>query len=146
VVFAGRHRRASSTGQAWQGAVTTSRLRPWKLASQEATLDQLSDGRAIVTLAVGAPTPDLPETGEETDLRLRAERLDEGIDLMRQLWAGERSYGGNTTSMKSRSRTSLPLENLFKSACLSGLSPSGLAPNPWGGCFVVPEWFPKVRT
>jgi hypothetical protein len=68
--------------------------RPWKVASQVATLDQLSGGRAILGVGVGAVDTDLPATGEVTDLRGRAELLDEGIDLVRMLWEGGRSYHG----------------------------------------------------
>jgi alkanesulfonate monooxygenase SsuD/methylene tetrahydromethanopterin reductase-like flavin-dependent oxidoreductase (luciferase family) len=68
--------------------------RPWKVASQVATLDQLSAGRAILAVGVGALDTDLPGTGEATDLRERAARLDEGIDLIRSLWQGGRSYHG----------------------------------------------------
>src|SRR3954464_2135671 len=57
--------------------------RPWKVASQVVTLDQVSGGRAILTVGLGAVTTDLPVTGEETDLRTRASMLDEGIDLVR---------------------------------------------------------------
>jgi len=86
-------------------AVSTSRVRlgtmltplpwrrPWKLASQVATVDQLSGGRAILAVGVGA-LEGLPSTGEVTDLRERAEMMDEGIDLIRELWAGGRSYHG----------------------------------------------------
>lgn len=66
--------------------------RPWKLASQVATVDQLSDGRAILAVGLGGDDEGMPKTGEVTDLRGRAERLDEGIDLIRELWAGGRSY------------------------------------------------------
>jgi alkanesulfonate monooxygenase SsuD/methylene tetrahydromethanopterin reductase-like flavin-dependent oxidoreductase (luciferase family) len=68
--------------------------RPWKVASQVATLDQLSAGRAILAVGLGAADQGMPATGEITDLRGRAERLDEGIDLIRELWAGGRSYKG----------------------------------------------------
>jgi alkanesulfonate monooxygenase SsuD/methylene tetrahydromethanopterin reductase-like flavin-dependent oxidoreductase (luciferase family) len=68
--------------------------RPWKVASQVVTLDQLSGGRAILTVGLGALTTDLPLTGEVTELRDRAERLDEGIDLIRGLWEGQASYHG----------------------------------------------------
>src|SRR5215468_1093698 len=68
--------------------------RPWKVASQVATLDQLSGGRAILGVGVGAIATDLPDTGEVIDIRGRAERLDDGIDLMRALWAGSTSYHG----------------------------------------------------
>ena len=68
--------------------------RPWKVASQVATLDQLSGGRAILAVGVGALTTDLPDTTEVTGLRERAELMDEGIDLIRMLWEGGTSYHG----------------------------------------------------
>jgi hypothetical protein len=68
--------------------------RPWKVASQVATVDQLSGGRAILTVGLGAIAEDLPLTGEVTELRARADRLDEGIDLIRSLWAGELTFHG----------------------------------------------------
>jgi hypothetical protein len=68
--------------------------RPWKVASQVATLDQLSGGRAILGVGIGATDTELPDTGEVTDLRQRAEMLDEGIDLIRVLWDGGTRYHG----------------------------------------------------
>jgi len=68
--------------------------RPWKVASQVVTLDQHSGGRAVLAVGVGAVSTDLPSTGEPTELRERAERLDEGIDLIRALWEGDSRYDG----------------------------------------------------
>jgi alkanesulfonate monooxygenase SsuD/methylene tetrahydromethanopterin reductase-like flavin-dependent oxidoreductase (luciferase family) len=68
--------------------------RPWKVASQAATVEQLAPGRTILTLGLGAVTDDLVSTGEVEALRERADVLDDGIDLMRALWAGERHYAG----------------------------------------------------
>src|SRR5574342_542853 len=50
--------------------------RPWKLASQVVTLDQVSNGRAILTIGLGAVSTDLGNTGEELDRRARADMLD----------------------------------------------------------------------
>jgi alkanesulfonate monooxygenase SsuD/methylene tetrahydromethanopterin reductase-like flavin-dependent oxidoreductase (luciferase family) len=68
--------------------------RPWKLASQAATVDQLSEGRTILTVGIGAVTDDLPLTGEVTGVRERAELMDEGIDLLRTLWSGQGHHEG----------------------------------------------------
>ena len=68
--------------------------RPWKLASQVATVDQLSGGRAFVTLGLGALSDDLTQTGEVTDRRERAARMDETIDILRTLWGGRREFHG----------------------------------------------------
>jgi alkanesulfonate monooxygenase SsuD/methylene tetrahydromethanopterin reductase-like flavin-dependent oxidoreductase (luciferase family) len=75
--------------------------RPWKVASQVATVDCLSGGRAVLTVGLGAITEDLPLTGEVTDLKGRAERLDEGIDLIRTLWQGGENYRGSHYSYEA---------------------------------------------
>src|SRR3954463_3798852 len=63
--------------------------RPWKLAAQGVTLDQLSNGRAILAVGLGAVDTGLGTYPEVTDLRERAELLDAGIDTIRALWDGE---------------------------------------------------------
>jgi alkanesulfonate monooxygenase SsuD/methylene tetrahydromethanopterin reductase-like flavin-dependent oxidoreductase (luciferase family) len=63
-----------------------STMRPWKLASEAATLDQLSNGRVILSVGMGATDTGFAEFGEVTDLRTRAELVDEGLDLMTALW------------------------------------------------------------
>lgn len=68
--------------------------RPWKVASQVATVDQLSGGRAILSVGLGAIMTDLPLTGEVLDRRTRAAMMDEGIDLVRALWSGEQQFRG----------------------------------------------------
>jgi alkanesulfonate monooxygenase SsuD/methylene tetrahydromethanopterin reductase-like flavin-dependent oxidoreductase (luciferase family) len=68
--------------------------RPWKLAAQVVTVDQLSNGRAMVAVGVGAVDTGLGTYPEETDLRTRADLLDAGIDTMRALWEGEPRVGG----------------------------------------------------
>jgi alkanesulfonate monooxygenase SsuD/methylene tetrahydromethanopterin reductase-like flavin-dependent oxidoreductase (luciferase family) len=68
--------------------------RPWKVASQAVTLDQLSGGRAILAVGLGAVESELGNTGEEMDRRVRAEMLDEGIDLIRGFWEGRLQFEG----------------------------------------------------
>lgn len=67
------------------------RRRPWQLAKETITLDRLSGGR--LTLGVGIGSPAYGDFGifhEPTDARVRAELLDEGLDVLAGLWTGER--------------------------------------------------------
>jgi hypothetical protein len=72
-----------------------SRRRPWKLASETATLDRLSNGRVILAVGLGAIDTGFIQFGEETDRKIRAELLDEGLDILTGLWRGQPfSYNG----------------------------------------------------
>jgi hypothetical protein len=66
-----------------------SRMRPWKLASETATLDNLSNGRVILAVGLGATDTGFAEFGEVTDRKIRAELLDEGLDILTGLWRGQ---------------------------------------------------------
>jgi hypothetical protein len=66
-----------------------SRMRPWKLASETATLDNLSNGRVILSIGLGAIDTGFAEFGEVTDRKARAELLDEGLDILTGLWQGQ---------------------------------------------------------
>jgi alkanesulfonate monooxygenase SsuD/methylene tetrahydromethanopterin reductase-like flavin-dependent oxidoreductase (luciferase family) len=64
-------------------------VNPWTLAGQTAALDNLSGGRVILTVGLGAPDAGARGFPLEMDRRLRAERLDEGLDILAGLWSGE---------------------------------------------------------
>jgi alkanesulfonate monooxygenase SsuD/methylene tetrahydromethanopterin reductase-like flavin-dependent oxidoreductase (luciferase family) len=72
------------------------RRRPWQLAKETTTLDRLSNGRLILGVGIGSPAyGDFGIFHEPADERVRAELLDEGLDILAGLWSGERfSYQG----------------------------------------------------
>src|SRR5919201_3129869 len=72
------------------GAVITplARRRPWKFAKEAATLDQLSGGRLVAGVGLGIESDFLP-VGERFDAAERARRLDEGLEVINDLWKGE---------------------------------------------------------
>jgi alkanesulfonate monooxygenase SsuD/methylene tetrahydromethanopterin reductase-like flavin-dependent oxidoreductase (luciferase family) len=90
------------------GVTPVARRRPHVLARAVATLDVLSGGRVVFGAGLGGVPSEFSAFGEDDDARLRAEKLDEGLDLLRRLWSGDASSTGGATSPspKSRSRRS----------------------------------------
>lgn len=83
---------AMRTEQVRLGAILTppSRRRPWKLARETMTLDRLSDGRLVLPVGLGAlDDAAFGNVGEATDVRVRAEMLDESLAILEGLWSGE---------------------------------------------------------
>ncbi|MEP1124137.1 MAG: LLM class flavin-dependent oxidoreductase [Ilumatobacter sp.] len=66
-----------------------SRRRPWELASQVATVDRLSNGRVTLSVGLGAIDSGFEAFGEECGKRERAELMDECLDIVCGLWAGQ---------------------------------------------------------
>jgi alkanesulfonate monooxygenase SsuD/methylene tetrahydromethanopterin reductase-like flavin-dependent oxidoreductase (luciferase family) len=78
-----------------------SRMRPWKLASESATLDRLSKGRVILSVGLGALDTGFEAFGEVTDRKMRAELLDEGLEILTGLWGGQPfNYSGKHYQIK----------------------------------------------
>lgn len=66
------------------------RRRPWKLARETVTLDHLSKGRLIITVGLGdPPEAEFTNFGEESDPKIRAAKLDEGLEILIGLWSGK---------------------------------------------------------
>jgi alkanesulfonate monooxygenase SsuD/methylene tetrahydromethanopterin reductase-like flavin-dependent oxidoreductase (luciferase family) len=84
---------AAATEKIKLGPMVTplARRRPVKVARETATLDQLSGGRLILGVGLGADRfgAEFSKTGEQLDDRVRAELLDEALDILLAAWSGE---------------------------------------------------------
>ena len=89
---------AAATKRIRIGTMVTpvARRRPWKLARETVSIDHLSAGRLILGVGLGwMPREEHARFGEDADDRVRARRLDEGLDVLAGLWSGEPfSYEG----------------------------------------------------
>jgi alkanesulfonate monooxygenase SsuD/methylene tetrahydromethanopterin reductase-like flavin-dependent oxidoreductase (luciferase family) len=71
------------------GVTPVARRRPQVLASELATLSNLSSGRCVFGAGLGGVEREFGAFGEPTDPRERAAMLDEGLEIIRGLLAGE---------------------------------------------------------
>ena len=86
---------AAETEEIMIGPMVTpiARRRPWKLAREATSLDQLSRGRLILGAGLGNPgDAEFSAFGEDADPRTRAAKLDEGLMIVAGMWSGE-PYG-----------------------------------------------------
>lgn len=66
------------------------RRRPWKLARETVTLDHLSKGRLTLCVGLGdPPEAEFSHFGEDADPKVRAMKLDEGLEILVGLWSGQ---------------------------------------------------------
>ena len=82
---------ACSTERIRLGTLVTPlpRRRPLVVARQSVTLDRLSGGRLVLGVGTGGGPFEWEYCGEEADPTVRAEMLDEHLDLLTRLWTGE---------------------------------------------------------
>jgi alkanesulfonate monooxygenase SsuD/methylene tetrahydromethanopterin reductase-like flavin-dependent oxidoreductase (luciferase family) len=82
---------AAATDRIRLGTMVTpvARRRPWKLAKEIITLDQLSGGRVVVGVGLGTPDAEFTAFGEPADPRRRGQALDEGLALLDGFLRGE---------------------------------------------------------
>jgi alkanesulfonate monooxygenase SsuD/methylene tetrahydromethanopterin reductase-like flavin-dependent oxidoreductase (luciferase family) len=82
---------AAASSRIKLGALVTplTRRRPWVLARQIATLDQLCGGRLVVGIGLGDDGwREFSAFGEETAPRVRGELLDESLEILQELLTG----------------------------------------------------------
>lgn len=62
---------------------------PWEVAKRSLTLHQLSEGRLLLGAGLGSMPEEYTSFGTESDARVRAERLDEALEVITRLWRDE---------------------------------------------------------
>ncbi|MGZ8610784.1 MAG: LLM class flavin-dependent oxidoreductase [Actinomycetota bacterium] len=105
---------AERTGRIRLGPLVTplARRRPWKVARETVTLDHLSGGRLILGVGLGYPADaEFELLGEDPDARVRAEKLDEGLEILTRLWSGEPvSFDGRHHHVRDTTFAPAPLQ------------------------------------
>src|SRR6266571_7735289 len=106
---------AMSTERIRIGTMITppSRRRPWKLARETSTLDQLSNGRLILSVGLGAAEHDAGfcKVGEQMDLKVRAQMMDESLSIMAGLWRGKPfKFSGEYFKIEKMTQTPPPVQ------------------------------------
>ena len=129
------------------------RRRPWKLARETVSVDRLSNGRLTLGVGLGDPVQwDFGFFGEETDPKMRAHRLDEGLEVLTGLWSGEPfSYEGEHYHVKEVTFHPTPVQSPRIPIWVGGWWPNkpplrraarwdGVSPGKWGGNITPEEW------
>jgi alkanesulfonate monooxygenase SsuD/methylene tetrahydromethanopterin reductase-like flavin-dependent oxidoreductase (luciferase family) len=82
---------ALATSRVRLGVMVTAlpRRRPWKVAREIGSLQQLSSGRTIFGAGLGSMPLEFSAFGEPSSHGERAKRLDEGLEVLTQLWSGK---------------------------------------------------------
>ena len=129
------------------------RRRPWKLARETVSVDRLSNGRLILGVGLGDPVQwDFGFFEDETDSKIRARRLDEGLEVLTGLWSSEQfSYEGEQFNVKEVIFRPTPVQSPRIPIWVGGWWPNkpplrraarwdGVCPAKWGGTISPDEW------
>lgn len=121
------------------------RRRPWKVAKELITIDHLARGRVIAGFGSGAPAKEeFADFGEPTNLRARAELLDEGLGIIDAIFAGDRlDHDGPAYSVHARLRPrgfQRPRPPIWVASIGTNRGPVARA-RRWDGVFTLTEDF-----
>jgi alkanesulfonate monooxygenase SsuD/methylene tetrahydromethanopterin reductase-like flavin-dependent oxidoreductase (luciferase family) len=78
------------------------RRRPQVVAEQAATLERLYGGSVVLGVGLGGNRAEFERFGEDFDEHRRARLLDDGLELVRELWDGPIWVGGNSRAARAR--------------------------------------------
>ncbi|MBA2277812.1 MAG: LLM class flavin-dependent oxidoreductase [Chloroflexia bacterium] len=151
---------AMATARMRLGAIISplSRRRPWKVARETITVDHLSNGRLVVPVGLGTLDDGgfTKVSGEPTDRRIRAARLDESLEILTGLWTGEPfAYRGEQFQMEEMTFLPTPIQRPRIPIWVVGAWPSeksmrraarydGLLPAVVGGTPESPSLTPDI--
>jgi probable F420-dependent oxidoreductase len=93
------------------GVAPLPRYRPHVLARLLTSLDILSEGRLIFGAGIGGLAAEFTAYGEPGEAKVRAEMLDEGLEVLTRLWSGEPvTYRGNYYTVEGVAYTPRPVQ------------------------------------
>ena len=129
------------------------RRRPWKLARETVSVDRLSNGRLILGVGLGDPAQwDYGFFDEPTDPKVRARKLDEGLELLTGFWSTQPfSYEGEQYHVKEVTFRPGPVQSPRIPIWVGGWWPNkpplrraarwdGVCPAKWGASITPEEW------
>jgi alkanesulfonate monooxygenase SsuD/methylene tetrahydromethanopterin reductase-like flavin-dependent oxidoreductase (luciferase family) len=88
------------------------RRRPWMVARETVSLDHLSEGRLVFGVGTGGGYYDFEALGEVSDAKTLAALLDEGLEVLTDLWNGEQySHDGIAYHIKEAQFLPRPLQS-----------------------------------
>ncbi|MDG6916070.1 MAG: LLM class flavin-dependent oxidoreductase [Nitrososphaerota archaeon] len=95
---------AATTEKVTIGSLLTAvgRRRPWELARESVTVDWLSEGRLVLPTGLGWEGDGAyTKAGMPAERKVRAEMLDEGLEILDGLWSGKPfGYNGKYNQIK----------------------------------------------
>lgn len=84
---------------------------PWEAAKRAVTIDQLSVGRFVLGVGLGSRPDEYTSFGQSADEDLRAERLDEALDVITSSWSGQSfSHHGRHFQVAAPPMNPVPLQ------------------------------------
>jgi alkanesulfonate monooxygenase SsuD/methylene tetrahydromethanopterin reductase-like flavin-dependent oxidoreductase (luciferase family) len=84
---------------------------PWEVAKRAVTIDQLSGGRFVLGVGLGSRPDEYTAFGQSANESLRAERLDEALDVITSSWSGKSfSHDGRHFQVAAPAMIPVPLQ------------------------------------
>jgi alkanesulfonate monooxygenase SsuD/methylene tetrahydromethanopterin reductase-like flavin-dependent oxidoreductase (luciferase family) len=123
------------------------RYAPHLLALRMANLDVLSGGRVILGVGIGDKAATFAAFGEPGSARVRAEQLDETLEIVHRLWTGERVvHAGTHFTIDGFTLNPTPVQTPRIPIWVGGDSPAALARAArWDG-WIGPDQDPFTAT